>query len=264
MAPSRRSSTPSFESIEERIENLRADRPVVLSLLIFAVLGSGLAVVAWDFWLHSTGFLANVVAEVHGVLLDLLLFGCLLLWLDQKAERRRRIRRYRDSIEDFLGWESEEALHRIRGNIRRLNREGVTPETLKNAYLSGANLQDADVSDASLAGADLSSANLRNADLSGTYLGTADLSGADLQEANLSGAHFGEFVGRSRSEGAGETRLAGANLRGANLRNLRKASAQTFAEVETLYKAQLDPDLEAEIEDQYPHLINLESSSTHE
>lgn len=37
------------------------------------------------------------------MLMDLLVFGCLLLWLDQKAERQRRIERYRNAIDDYLG-----------------------------------------------------------------------------------------------------------------------------------------------------------------
>jgi hypothetical protein len=248
----------SISSLEDRLETLRIDRPVLLSLSIFVVLGIATGSIAWDYWRGDPEFVANVVAELHGMLMDLLLFGCLLLWLDQKAERRRRIRRYRDSIEDFLGWRSDEALHRIVGNIRRLNRENETPETLKNAYLNGANLQDVDLSNASLTGADLSGADLVHASLANTYLGSVDLRGANLQEANLAGAHFGEFVRRMGDEGASRTRLADANLRGANLRGIRNADAKTFADVATLYKARLDPDLEAALQEAHPELLDVQ------
>ncbi len=252
------SSGFSFSALEERLETLRIDRPVLLSLSIFVVLGVVTGSVAWEYWRGDPDFVANVVAELHGMLMDLLLFGCLLLWLDQKAERRRRIRRYRDSIEDFLGWRSDEAHHRIVGNIRRLNRENEAPETLKNAHLHGANLQDVDLSDASLTGADLSGADLVHANLANTYLGSVDLRGANLQEANLAGAHFGEFVRRTAEEGASQTRLAGANLRGANLRGIRNADVETFADVATLYKARLDPDLEAALQEAHPELLDVQ------
>jgi len=262
MAPTRSGSSRwlSFANVERRIETLRIDRPVLLSLSIFLVLGVVIGGVAWEYWANDPGFVANVVAELHGMLMDLLLFGCLLLWLDQKAERRRRIRRYRDAIEDFLGWRSDEALHRIVGNVRRLNRENEAPDTLKNAYLAEANLQDADLSNASLTGADLSGADLVHANLSNTYLGSADLRGADLQEANLSGAHFGAFVRRSSQDGAARTRLEGANLRGANLRGIRNADADTFTEVATLYKARLDPELESDIQAAHPELLDVQPS----
>lgn len=79
---------------------------------------------------------------------------------------------------------------------------------LRNANLSGANLNSADLRDANLKGADLRCADLRCANLRGSDLEFADLRGADLREANLSNAN-----------------LNGANLRYADLReaNLRCA-----------------------------------------
>jgi hypothetical protein len=193
--------------------------------------------------------------------MDLLLFGCLLLWFDQKAERRRRIEKYTNAIDDLRGWSAEMAMYRIVGNIRRLNREGVPPETLKKAYLKGADLKDTNLSEASMHQANLSGAELQNADLSDAYLGTADFSGANLQKADLSGAHFGVFAGVMASEDNRETNLTGANLRGADLRDIRNATADTFADVETLFKARLDPGLEAKIEEQHPELLEPHAAS---
>lgn len=241
--------------IERWVAPLRADRPVLLSFLVFLTVAGIVVPLSLDDWLGNPEFLMNVLVEAHGTLLDLLLFGCLLLWFDQKAERRRQIEEYRNAIKDLLGWDAEMATHRIVGNIRRLNREGVPPESLKRAYLKGADLKDADLSETSLHQADLSESELQGADLSSAYLGTVDLSGANLQKADLSGAHFGVFAGVMASEKEQETILVGTNLRGADLRDIRNASADTFAEVETLFKARLDPDLEAEIEAEYPELL---------
>lgn len=241
--------------VEQRIAPLRAERPVLLSFLVFLVGAGIVGSLSLEYWLNEPEFLLNIFAEAHGVLLDLLLFGCLLVWFDQKAERKRRIEKYTNAITDLLGWDADMAKYRIVGSIRRLNREETAPETLKDAYLSGADLQDADLSEASLHRSDLSDANLENADLSDTYLGTADLSGADLRKADLSGSHFGVFAGMTVSGETEETILSGANLRGANLQGIRNASAETFADVETLFKARLDPDLEAEIEAEHPELL---------
>ena len=229
---------------------------MLLSLLVFLV-GAGIVIpLSLEYWLNEPEFLLNIFAEAHGMLLDLLLFGCLLLWFDRKAERRRRIEKYTNAINDLLGWEHEMATYRIVGNVRRLNREETPPETLKNAYLRGADLKDADLSETSVHGADLADADLQNADLSDAYLGAADLSGANLRNVNLSGAHFGVFAGVVASEeDEQETMLSGADLRGADLRGIRNATADTFAEVETLFKARLDPDLEADIEANHPELL---------
>jgi len=251
----------SLNVVDRWIAPLRVERPVLLSFLVFLLLSGAVVPVSLDYWLNEPEFLTNVVAEVHGVLLDLLLFGCLLLWFDQKAERRRRIERYENAIEDFLGWETEEAMYRTVGNIRRLNREGAVPETLKGAYLKNADLKGADLSKASLHGATLVGADLANADLSDTYLGNADFSEANLRKADLSGAHFGVFAGMPAPDDARNTVLSGAILRGADLREIRNATADTFAEVETLFKARLDPDLEARIETEYPELLEPHAAS---
>jgi hypothetical protein len=254
----------SLNIVERGIAPLRADRPVLLSFFVFLAVAGILVPVSLDAWLGNPEFLTNVLAEAHGTLLDLLLFGCLLLWFDQKAERKRKIEKYTNAITDLLGWENEMATYRIVGNVRRLNREEAAPETLKRAYLPEAELKGANLTEASLHEADLSGADLQNADLSDTYLGAADLSGADLWKADLSGAHFGVFAGVMASEDEQETILAGANLREADLRDIRNATADTFAEVETLFKARLDPDLATEIEAEYPELLEPQAATRRE
>jgi tetratricopeptide (TPR) repeat protein len=87
----------------------------------------------------------------------------------------------------------------------------------EKADLSSADLRDADLSDADLRNADLS-----DADLSGTYLKEADLSGTDLRGANLAQALL---------------------------------SIHLLSSVETLYEAELDPELMDQVEYEYPHLL---------
>lgn len=255
MSPSQSLWSTWQNVVERNIAPLRADRPVFLSFLVFLAVASVVGPLSWDYWQNEPEFLLNVLAEAHGVLLDLLLFGCLLLWFEQKAEKRRRVERYRNAIADYLGWESEEAMHRIVGNIRRLNREGESPESLKNAYLAGADLKGADLSEASLDGAVLTNADLQHADLSGAYLGTADLTGANLRKADLSGAHLGVFSGMVGSGEGQHTTLTGASLRAADLRGLRHAEAADVADARTLYKTRLDDDLRIDLENAAPDLL---------
>ena len=86
--------------------------------------------------------------------------------------------------------------------------------------------------------ADLSNADLREADLSG-----ADLSGTDLSFVNLSGAD-----------------LSGADLTQVISINGLSRSINKLSEVETLYKAKLDPELMEQVKDKYPHLLKKPKS----
>jgi len=216
------------------------------------------------FFKYKGDFLRSVFVEAHGMLFDLFVIATFILWLNKKAEKRRNIQRWQEEIDDFRGWDEKEATFRIVGNIKRLNRNGITEISLYDCFLRGANLEmanlreavltranlkeaslaevnlwEADLSRANLSGANLMAASLVEADLTGASLAEAnlwkaDLSGADLRRAELERADFGE-----------------ANLRGAKL------TIEQLSKVKTLFQTILDPELEKEVKQKYPHLLEM-------
>lgn len=247
---------------------MAAERPHTLTFYVFLLACAIVIPVSLPFWIHDTAdFFQEVMAEAHGVLLDILVIGWLLFYLRKQGERRLLTQRYREEIEDFLGWRTPEATLRIAGNIRRLNRQGVNlPLTLTEAYLHGANLTEANLEEADLWGADLSQArlqgarlaeanlagaNLRGADLTGAVLTAADLRGADCTEADLERAFLEDADLRGATLTACDlqfaalpgarlehARLLGANLRGAHLE--RTCLAYALLESANLHGASLD------------------------
>jgi uncharacterized protein YjbI with pentapeptide repeats len=163
---------------------------------------------------------ADVLVEAHGLLFDLLLFGVLLTIYEtykKKIEDERRITnerslkidRYLEEIEDFRIWGSTEGMLRIAGNIRRLNKLGVTKINLfdckiKKINLKGFNLEGSHFGGADLGNGILRGANLVSCNLIGTYLGDANLRGANIKGADLE---------RAKCQ---RTNFQGANLRGSN------------------------------------------------
>ncbi len=233
------------------LEQQAAERPVFLAFLVFLTAAAAVIPLSFPFYfLYPQEFLVNILSEAHGMVFDLLIIGWFLFWLNKLADRRLTSNRYREEIEDFLGWQSPEATHRIAGNIRRLNRIGVkegirlTEAHLKGANLGGAglrksdlwgadlegaNLAGADLRQASLAGASLEGANLERATLARADLRGANLIEADLERADLTGCDLGGALLQGADlqyailEEAGLERvnLAGANLRGVNLKKSR-------------------------------------------
>src|SRR5690606_8214542 len=177
-----RPSEPAPGRWRVRLENMAAERPVRLAFYVFLVAAAVVVALSLPFYLDDLGgFLENLAAEAHGMVLDLLVIGWFIFWLQRQGERRVRANRYREEIEDFLGWRSHEATLRIAGNVRRLNRLGFeTPLKLTEAFVQGANLAGADLRQADLWGDDLT-----NAVLQGTRLDRANLAGARLQGAAL-------------------------------------------------------------------------------
>ncbi len=185
-------------SLKERFEKVLAWHPVVP--YIVALLVAFPIITALSIGFYSIAFYENILVEAHGMLFDIVIIGILVTWVNSRAERNRTIQRYQDEIDDFLGWEADEASHRIAGNIRRLSRSGITSIYLGRAYLvhaylvetdlTGANLTGANMAGASLVGATLCNASLRDANLAGTNLAGANLCGTNMHGTNLRGTNL--------------------------------------------------------------------------
>lgn len=181
---------------------------------------------------------SDVLVEAHGLLFDLLLFGILLTIYEtfkkkieedrrSASERQIKIDRYIEEIEDFRIWGSTEGMLRIAGNIRRLNKLGVTNINLFDCKIKGINLKGFNLTGSHFGGADLGKGVMRGTQLEkcnliGTYLGDANLRGANIkgsdlerakcQRANLQGSDL-------QGSNCIRTQFWDANLRSADLRN---------------------------------------------
>ena len=202
------------------------------------------------------GFWDRLLMECYGMLLNVAAVGGFVIWFQGRAQKGSEVRRCRDEIDDFREWRFQEAAFRIAGNIRRLNRNGVSAIDLSRCTLcrmrldgvdlSGAVLVKADLQDAYLARAVLRSADLSGALLKGSFLWKADLSeailvGADLRNANLEGADLsGAFL-----QGCD---LEGANLAAAVLTGARGVAVEQLLQVRVLDGTELDPDIRERIQ----------------
>jgi len=147
-----------------------------------------------------------------------------------------------------------------RANLRGAN---LSEADLTRAYLDGADLSGSDLSGANLSGADLN-----GADLSGAYLDEADLTRADFTRANLkkailSGANLKEAfftdadlttANLSRAD-LGQSTFRGAIFRGSILLDVINLSIEQLSEVKTLYGSKLGLDIEKQVKEKYPHLL---------
>jgi uncharacterized protein YjbI with pentapeptide repeats len=261
------------------------EQPILTSfvvLIIVTLLVLGLSI---PYYLENfQDFYGQVLAEAHGMIFDIAIIGILILWLNKSGETRLRIKTYKDEIDDFRLWKSEEAAFRTVGNIKRLNRHKIYNLNLVNCYLSKTNLnycilQESNMNSADVNTSQLIECNLRAARLNQTNFENSTLNQADLSLAYANGANFkdsflikakmektylikanleGAFLMEANLKGA---YLTGANLKGANLykADLRNAVGLTFDQLEearTLYMAQLDPEIMEEIKTRLPKLID--------
>lgn len=252
---------------------------IVLILLAFFVIGLSLPYYINEF--HD--FFGQVLAEAHGMLFDIAVIGILLFWLNSNGERRMRIRMYKDEIDDFRLWESEEAAFRTVGNIKRLNRHKIYEINLVNCHLSKTNLNYVNLTGSNMNNVDLQNANLIEVNLTNARLNQTNFENAKMNQANLTGAYAsgsnfkdsflikanfqGAFLIKSNFQNAYlmEADMRGCHITGANfeeaslykadLRGAVGLSIEQLSKVKTLYLAELDPELMEEVKKRYPDLL---------
>jgi BTB/POZ domain-containing protein KCTD9 len=255
---------------------------ITATVLIFA----GIFVVSLSLPVYISephDFYINFVAELNGMVFELLVFSIIIVWLNQLGTKSQQVRSYKDEIDDFRMWESEESAYRTVGNIKRLNRHKIYNIDLVNCYLSKTNLsyvtlKEANLNNVNASNSNLIEINLQSARLNRTNFENSNLNQADLQGAYASGTNFKDaymikanliraFLIKADFKNAFlmEANLNGANLTGANLdnANLYKAdlrntvglTIEQLAKVRTLYLALFDNPLLELIQAKYPDLL---------
>lgn len=134
----------------------------------------------------------GVIVELHGAWFDVLLFGVVLLWFDERRPGWSRITDWEQRLTRLCGSDGEEVSAETESLIRRIAAAGERVKA-PEACLRSADLQRLQLDGASLAAADLREANLAEAsfvraDLRGTKFGGANLKGACLVGADLRGS----------------------------------------------------------------------------
>lgn len=276
--------TDWIKQLRERLVAI-PENPLLTSFLVllfvsFVVISLSLPYYIKDF----REFYMQVLAEAHGMIFDIAIIGILIVWLNMNGERRQRIKTYKDEIDDFRLWESEEAAFRTVGNIKRLNRHKIYNLNLVECFLARTNLnhvilEGSNLNNANMSYSKLIECNLKNARLNQTNLEFANLNQAQLGGAYASGANFqNSFLIKANFEKAFlikadfsnahmmETNLNGAFLTGAifdnanlykaDLRNAIGLTVDQFANVKTLYMALMDEDFKELLKKEYPALVS--------
>lgn len=261
-----------FKKIKTKIGDFSGDHPIGIVLIVAMISVFIVSALSLQYWLSDfDGFFENVLVEAHGMIFDLFVIGAFVLWLNKLGERKREVNRYREELEDYKGWYSIEASHRVAGIVRRLIKKDVKKIKIQHHALVRANLQDLNLEEAVFSqsileeakfnrsklkrayfgGSNLGKVNFNSADLSDTYLRgvhlvDADMAGSNLENSNLFRANINGVI------------FTGANLKRANLREIKLKRDQwerAFSKAYTLYEAELDEQLREYIERNYPHLF---------
>jgi hypothetical protein len=222
---------------------------VRIAVVVFVVLTIPVLYISWPCYLGKCTihdeFLKGLLIDAHSVLLDLLVIGFVVVWLNRRAQRAHESVQYQEEIDMLRDSTQKEAGIKILYNIRRLNRNGITSIFLAKATFDGLDLRGDGEAWATKNGVDISGSYAPHASFVGAALTGLSLREAELQEANFSDSYCGsvDFAGAE---------LLGANffnatLTRANFTNARHLTAEQLAKARNLYDAKLDQELEAKV-----------------
>ena len=278
------SSIQMFKRKVQETFNAIIEKPLLTSTLVLILVTILVLGLSASYYINEFDtFIQQVLAEAHGMIFDIAVIGILIFWLNQNGEIRRRIRTYKDEIDDFRLWESEEAAFRTVGNIKRLNRHHIHEINLVNCHLprtnlNYVNLEGSNMNSANISQSVLIESNLENARLNQTNFENSTLNQANLQGAYASGANFKDaFLIKANFENAflikanfNNAFLMEANLQNcylmgadfenaslykADLRGAKGLTVEQLAQVKTLYLARFDDEILEQIKTNLPELV---------
>lgn len=151
--------------------------PILIAALVAVI------IVALDY--HYGISWPDVQVEAHGLMMDLFVFGVLILTFNKFKDRSNLKRHYHEEIEDYRDWKSDESKYRILGNIKRLARLGEQKFDLNRCNLDGVHLKDLVVRDS-----DLSCVNFNNAHISDCIFDNVNFQGAHLTNTIIKCSSF--------------------------------------------------------------------------
>ena len=263
--------------------NSIVEKPLLTSMIVLILVTRVVGFVRREYYTDDK-FWPQILVEAHGMIFDIAIIGILLFWLNQNGEKRRRIKSYKDEIDDFRLLESDEAAFRIVGNVKRLNRHKIYEINLVNCFLakthmSYINLRGSNLNSANLSNASLLETNLELTRLNQTNFENANLNQANLRAAYASGANFKDaFLIKTQFESTFliKTNFKNAYLMEANLQNsylmgadfenasLYKAdfrgakglTVEQLSKAKTLYLAKFDDELQEQVKELMPELVD--------
>jgi hypothetical protein len=159
--------------------------------LISLLIAVGFDIIDSKFSFHE------LVVEFHGLVFDLFIFGILLTIYETINNRKEKIERYLEELNDYRFWESEESMYRTRGLIKRLIDLKVNELDLSFCYLAtdksfasyrnfrNWNFTGADINDSLFLLSDMKNANFYLANLKDTRFDQVNLTNCKFSDSNL-------------------------------------------------------------------------------
>ena len=194
-----------------------------VSFFFYSALIIGFALTYIDFKtknIESSEFWNNVLVEAHGMFFDIILFGIILTVYERYSHKHNENENLQNEIDDFRFWNADEAKFRIRGNLFRLNKGGVTKINLSFIDLSNVELRKVILNNSNFCETNLSNSNMENSEFNNILCSNSKFTGKNtiLLNASFKNAHI-------QNSDFSQAYLNGANFCSAKLSKINFSKA---------------------------------------
>lgn len=229
-----------------------------------------------SFGVYDRGFWVGLLVNLHGSVLELGVFGFLILWADSKRSVSQEVKRFREDLSDYSFLDFDEVNLKKVGSIKRLNELGVYDIDVPNLCVNrsslkglvfestrmiglkaeGARIQNVVFRDVKMRSSRFSGSRISGSSFEGCHLYKTSFTPLDDKKAELRGVSFkGAVLERSDFTRAGlqnanfndcdlrEVVFKGANLKQASLKRASHLQVERLAEAECLDYVKLDEDV---------------------
>jgi DNA-binding protein len=131
------------------------DNPVYTAIAVAVLIFIPIFLVTffWDFvssnifpntkiGLYDRAFWENILVELHGMMIELVVVGVLVVWLDSRRKKNVEVTRLTEDLEDFAMLDSPEINIKKMGHLKRLNDIGVQELKVRNLVLNKIKIKD--------------------------------------------------------------------------------------------------------------------------
>jgi len=234
-------------------------------LLLFVVAALIIIPLGWARSKIDPEFLPGVLVESFGFLMDVVFLGIFIVVFNSITEKKRKIERYKEEIDDYRGWNENEASHRIGGLVKRLIKLKVQNLDLSqcfleqvhfinfkllkanfyNANLGQSHFKNLELRESIFSYCNFEKAAIHNTDFSMSEMKWVNFTKADLSDSDFSFANLtnGQFIDTDMDN----VKLNETNLSFARFYNVKNITYDQLRMANSLYKCEGIP---AEIEKQ--------------
>jgi len=185
------------------------DSPVKTAIVIaiLTIIPIVLITVFWDFvsstifpntriGLYEKGFWENILVEAHGMAIELVIVGILVIWLDSRRSTNGEIVRLNEDLVDYAQLDFPEINVKKLGHIKRLNAAGVMQINVQNLALNSLNVRGVCIRDSKTIGLRISNGTVSNSSFINVQMRSSNFENTTIKSSkfeycNLLKSNFG-------------------------------------------------------------------------